>query len=321
MDLLFLILRSLIPLFTLIGLGYGLKRWSLMKHEHAPVLNGLVVNVLLPASILGALLKAPALTPHLALPPLLLLAAELIMLGLWLGVGRAARLPGGVLGAAMLAGVFGNTAFLGYPIAQTLLPRQFPAAVMLDEFGMMIFLYPTAAALGAWFMARDQRQESLGAALRRVLRGPLFLAIISGIILRALPLPEALTRQAWAQALGGVAMQILTYLGQATTAVVLLALGIALEPRARASHPGALWIACGMKLLLCPALMAALCRLAGVGGELRLAAILQASMPTAVLAAVLARQHGLDARFAVRVVFITTALSAVTIPLVMALAQ
>lgn len=321
MNLLFLILLSLIPLFTLIGLGYALRRWSLMQHEHAPVLNGLVVNVLLPASILGAMLKAPALSPHLMLPPLLLLVAELIMLAILLGVGRGAGVPGGILGAAMLTGVFGNTAFMGYPIAQTLLPRQFPAAVMIDEFGMMIFLYPAAALLGAWLQAKDQGQESLGAALRRFLRGPLFLAIISGIILRSIPIPAALARQPWAQALGGVAMQILTYLGQATTAVVLLALGIALEPRASAGHPGALWLACGMKLLLCPALMWGLCLLAGVGGELRQAAILQAAMPTAVLAAVLARQHGLDARFAVRVVFITTALSALTIPLVMALAR
>ena len=47
MNLLFLTLHSLIPLFALIGLGYGLRRWSLLHHEHVPVLNGLVVNVLL----------------------------------------------------------------------------------------------------------------------------------------------------------------------------------------------------------------------------------------------------------------------------------
>ena len=62
------ILSALAPPFLLIVLGYALKRLRVMHPAHVPILNDIVLNVTLPALILLGLLRAPALSPRLALP-------------------------------------------------------------------------------------------------------------------------------------------------------------------------------------------------------------------------------------------------------------
>ena len=117
--------------------------------------------------------------------------------------------------------------------------------------------------------------------------------------------------------LGAILLQCLGYLGQGTTPLVLLALGVALRPGAALKQPAALGLACGSKLLLCPLLVWALCRGFGVGGEVRADTILETAMPTAVLASVLCGQNDMEGDFAVGVVFVATVLSALTVPLLL----
>lgn len=319
MDLLGSILRALLPLFVLIGLGYALRRWSVLHRDHVPVLNGLVLNVLLPASILRALTMAPTLSLRAAVLPLLLILCECVTMAACYFAGTRAGLPRKLLGAGLLASAFGNTAFLGYPVAQALLPRQFPSTVLIDQFGMMMVLYPLAAVFGIWFASEKRAEAGAGDAIKRVLKGPLFISILVGLLLRSLPIPVSLAHQTWAVSAFGVISQCIGYLAQATTPVVLLALGVALEPKSSEGPKSALAAACGMKLLFCPLLMWALCHLAGIGGETRMATVLQAAMPAGVLTAVLSGQYGLSGTFAVRVVFASTALSLITIPLVLSL--
>ena len=76
-------------------------------------------------------------------------------------------------------------------------------------------------------------------------------------------------------------------------------------------------LACGCKLLVGPLAMWGLCRLLGLGSEVRMDGVLEAAMPASVMASVLAAQNDMEGDFAVGVVFISTVLSAVTIPLLL----
>jgi predicted permease len=319
MNAFFPILRALLPLFGLIGLGFCLRRSGVLAREHAPALNGLVLKVLLPATIVTGLLKTPTLSPRLLLYPLLFFAMEALLLATCLALARRARFSSRVVGATMLTGVFGNTVFLGYPVAQAIVPTRFPEAVIIDQFGMMIVLYPVAAALGGWLGASDGDRGGAGAALARFFRGPLFLAIVAGVVLHEAPVPAAALANPWVQALVGMAKQCLGYLAQATTPVVLLALGVALQPRGGQGTALPLAMACVFKLILAPLTILLACRAIGLTGSERAIAVLQASMPSGILTSILSREHGLDGQLAIRVVCVTTALSSVTIPLAMAL--
>lgn len=304
------ILTALAPPFLLILLGAGLKRLGVLHPDHVPALNGLVLNVTLPALVVTGLLHAPPLSPRLILPVLALLAAEIAALALIYGIGRGLRLPPTTLGAALLVGVFGNTGFIGYPLTLALFPRQFPTAILLDQFAMTLLLYGTAAVAGG----RLGSGGGHGVALGRFFRSPLFLSAVIGLALHSVRVPAALAHSPVWPRLGGVVMQCLGYLGQGTTPLVLLALGVALRPGAALRQPKALALACTMKLLFVPVAAWAVCRLLGVGGEVRAETVLASAMPAAVVASVLAGRNDLEGDFAVGVVFAGTVLSAITIP-------
>ena len=122
MTLFPIVLRALAPLFLLIVLGSLLRRARVLHTAHVPVLNGLVVQVTLPALIFLALTRASALPASDACLPVAFWLAEAVTMALAYALGRLARLPRPALGALLIVGVFGNTAFLGYPITLSLLP-------------------------------------------------------------------------------------------------------------------------------------------------------------------------------------------------------
>jgi predicted permease len=72
-----------------------------------------------------------------------------------------------------------------------------------------------------------------------------------------------------------------------------------------------------LKLVLCPVVMFGFCHFAHIHGDLLKIGILQAGMPTGVLASVLCTQSKMNGAAAVGTVFATTILSAVTIPIIM----
>lgn len=301
-------------------LGYGLKWRRVLHPAHVPILNGLVINVTMPALVLLGLVRAPILSPHLALLPLALLAAEAGTMALAFGAARAMRLPPALLGSALMVGVFGNTGFIGYPLTLALLPRQFPATIILDQFGMTVPMYLAAALLGAQFGGANaasgggQRQ-----AIVRFLRSPIFLSAILGLALRLIPVPPTFAALPAVRETGNVLGKCLETLGQGTTPLVLLALGVALHPGAVRGRTGPLLLTCGCKLLVCPLAFWGVCRLLGVGGEVRMDGVLEAAMPTAVMASVLSGQNDMEGDFAVGAVFISTMLSALTVPLMLTL--
>ena len=307
------ILTALAPPFLLIVLGYGLKRARVLHPAHAPIFNSLVLNVTLPALVLLGLLRAPSLSPRLGLPVLALFLAELGAMGVIYGFGRLLRMPDRLLGALLLVGVFGNTGFIGYPLTLALFPRQFPTTILLDQFSMTLPMYLSAAVIGARFGDGGGHAE----AIKRFFRSPMFLSALLGLSLHALPLRPLLAQFPLLHPLSAIGLQCLGYLGQGTTPLVLLALGILLRPGAALKQPLPLLLACAVRLFFCSLLVWGLCRALGITGELRADTILESAMPTAVVAAVLAGQNEMEGDFAVGVVFATTVLSALTVPLLL----
>ena len=291
----------------------------MLHPAHVPILNGLVINVTLPALVLLGLLRAPALSPHLALLPLVMLAAQVGTMAVVYGAGRAMRLPRPLLGATLMVGVFGNTSFIGYPLTLALLPRQFPETILLDQFGMTVPMYLTAAWLGAQFGGAQAAGSGQQQAMVRFLRSPIFLSAILGLVLRQVPVPPALEGLPAFREIGAVLGKCLETLGQGTTPLVLLALGVALHPGGVQGRTGPLLLACGCKLLLCPLLFWIMCRGMGVGGDVRMDGMLETAMPTAVMASVLAGQNDMEGSFAVGAVFASTLLSALSVPLLLTL--
>lgn len=312
------IFTALAPPFLLIVLGWLLKRARVLHPAHVPILNGLVINITLPSLVLLGLLRAPSLSPSLAVLPLAFFGAEIVTLALAYGVGRWMRLPPTLQGAILMVGVFGNTGFIGYPLTLALLPKQFPVTILLDQFGMTVPMYFGAALLGAQFGGGNGTGTGgRRAAIQKFLRSPIFLSAMLGLGLRLVPIPHTLATLPILRETGGILGKCLEYLGQGTTPVVLLALGVALRPGAVGGRLGPMALAGTCKLLVCPLVIWGLCHAIGVGSEVRMDCILLAAMPSSVMGSVLSGQNDMEGDFAVGAVFASTVLSAVTIPLLL----
>ena len=149
----------------------------------------------------------------------------------------------------------------------------------------------------------------------RVLRAPMLIAAILAIVLRQITVPHAVAAMPAIAALAHVIDACLTYLGQGTVPLILLALGVTLRPGDVARSVRPLILTCAVKLLVCPLIMWMLCRWAHIPAAQTALAVMIGAMPTAVMASVLSGQYDLDDGFAVATVFVTTLLSIVTIPL------
>jgi len=211
MPLFALVLRALAPLFLLIVLGAFLRRVRVLHEAHVPILNGLVINVTLPALIFLALTRAPTLPASDARLPLAFLLAEAMTMAAAYGLGRLLRLPRPARGALMIVGVFGNTAFLGYPITLSLVPNEFPQGALLDEFGCVIALYLSGALVGGAFGSHEGDWRG---TLLRFARSPLLLSVTAALMVRLLPWPHGFSALPGFTALGGVFSQCLAYLSQ-----------------------------------------------------------------------------------------------------------
>lgn len=312
-------LHALAPLFLLILLGYGLKRARVLHAAHVPILNSLVINVTLPALIFKGLAQAPHLPLRAMLLPLAALCAEAVALGIALALGRALRLSRPMRGALLMTGTFGNTSFLGYPITLALLPRQFPLTILIDQFGMTIAMYACAALVGSAWGPNSDGAGGAARAMGRFFRSPIFLSVVVGCVALLVPRPAGLVHLPLARGGGSVVMQCIGYLGQGTTPLVLLGLGVSLRPNTARAFGGPIGAACGLKLLVCPVAMWLVCRALGLHGDMLKVGILEEAMPTAVMASVLSTEYQLAGDYAVGVVFVGTALSALTVPILLSI--
>jgi len=319
------VLRALAPLFFLILLGVFLRRRNVVPAAAVPYMNALVVNVTLPALVVLTLSKAQEIPHAYLIACVVLFGAEMGTMALAWALGRLLRLPRPTCGALMMTATYGNTGFLGYPIALQRLPGMFVAGVLLDQFSMSLPLYLSGALLGGSF-GGPLRHEGRGIpaaggrrkAVLRFFRGPIFLAIVVGLAVRLVPWPAGLREIPALQTSGDILGQMLGYLGQGTTPVILVALGAALRPGAIKKAPLPVALACLLKLVICPVLAWAACRLLGISGDLLAITVQQAAMPTAVVASVLCTQNAMDGEVAVGIVFTATVLSGVTIPIALA---
>jgi predicted permease len=136
---------------------------------------------------------------------------------------------------------------------------------------------------------------------------------------RLIPWPAALLQSVPLQTAGKITEQTLTYLGQGTTPIVLLALGAALRPGAIRRYPLPVALSCGLKLVVTPLLAWGFSHWMGLPNNLISLCVQMGAMPTAVMCSVLCTQNSLEGDMAVAIVFASTALSTITVPLALSL--
>lgn len=193
------ILNITLPIFLLIGLGYGLVRIGLITSEQFRGLGRIVINVALPAVIVRALSESSIAEVLNGQYLVAYGGGSLAVMGIGLVIGL--RLRGRSLTVAAIRSLgmsSSNSAFIGFPVAYQVIGA--PAAVVLALNVLIenVLILPIALALAE--MGRGER-ASVARVLARTFvnlaKSPILIAVAVGILLAltgwGLPVPLART--------------------------------------------------------------------------------------------------------------------------------
>lgn len=293
------------PLFLLILLGALLGWRRLPGGDFWPQLERLIYFLLFPAMLVATLATADvAQVPVGRVAVALLASMGLFAALLW---GWRARLS---LDAAAFTSVFqGALRFNTYVgvAGAAALHGSAGATVAAVAVALMVPVV-NVLCVASFVAAGTLGPSSVGKSLAALTRNPLILACVAGIALN----------------LGGIGLpgwigDAVALLGRAALPLGLVAVGVALRPRALARLDRGVWAANLVKLVLMPALVLMLAIPLGLDTVSRDVALLFAALPTATSAYILARQLGGDAELMAALITGQTLLAMLTLPAWLAL--
>lgn len=300
-------LLAIIPLFTLIGLGY-VARHTLLDVRMLPALNQFVYYFAVPALLFNAARKQ-SLDTLFNLPALAAFSLGVVLTGVltyalsrWVFACRDAE----GLVMRMLNTTFANYAYMGIPLTFGLLGEATHAATI------SIILAGNLLVIGGAQLLMEISRQSQFSWLqvwrildRSLLRSPIFVSTVLGLIAAGLQLP-----------LPKVMNSTLEMLAPAAIPVALFCLGASLQFKRTQTSLAEIATLIGLKLIAHPALTWLAFMLVGVSDVIWLkATLLLCALPTGALVHVIAMRYNAFEQSSSQLIVLSTLLSLLTVTL------
>lgn len=298
------VLASTILTFSaIVGVGALLRGSGLLSAADARPLNVVIIYAGLPAFVFNAVHTAD-LGPSLWRIVLISWVVFAVVLALAVLAQRILRLEPARAGGFLIAASLGNTGYLGYPLTAAFLGAAVvPGAVFSDVFGTIVALVLVGLPIAARFGEHEERYPH---PVREFLTFPAVIALVVGLAARPVTLP-------------GMVSNGLEMLATMVAPLIMLSVGLSLRPRSIARSAVPLAVLAAVKLLAAPLLALGVGSLVLAGSPLQVA-VLEAGMPSMMLTYVVGERFGLDTEFIASAIFVTTVLSAITVPLMQSVA-
>jgi predicted permease len=296
---------TVLSVFVLLLIGYGMKKIRLLQPSNCDVLNTVVIYITLPAFIFNAIYEyREPITLDVARIPLIGFAMIALVGLIAYILGRILRFEYGIIAGLILASSFGNTGFLGFPVVEAAFKSKEAlfTAVLYDELAMALPLYTIGMVVAAGFMGEKFQLSRVG----WVLKLPQMWAIPLAFLLRPFALPEPI-------------LAVLKYLANGTIPLVMISLGLSISAKSLKGYTLPVVIACILKLALLPFLTYYAAKMIGIKGIMLQTLTVEAGMPTAMMAGVLVAKFGKSVKYVAGTIFITTMMSLITIPIMLAI--
>lgn len=308
------LVESLCVLLALIFAALWLRRRGVLRPSDSPMLSRIITDLMLPALIFASLSRHPLHLQHLP-PALIMLATTLFTLSLSWVIGWRIGLSPTKLGSFILVAGIGSSSTLGYSLIGQVFPGNTEAAydaVIIGEIGAILPLFIVGVPLAIHFGGSNPDSDAQSGAhwreLREFVRSPIFVAMGLGFAVSFIELPDWRATAAFYRVLG--------VLGTALPVFVAMTIGLMLRPVSVKSFWLPMSAVLVLKLLIEPFMVAELASLSHMAELERNVLIIEASMPSGTLAAILARRYGCDGGFASAVVVVSYVASLVSVPLI-----
>jgi malonate transporter and related proteins len=297
------------PLFLLVLLGYALTRWGRWPKPVGDALTRFVFSVAVPALLFRLMSDLSRLPP---VDARLLIAYFGACLAVFLLArviaARAFGLDGVGQSVFALGGIFSNTVLLGLPLAKVSLGDQSLPAISLVLVFNALLLWTLVTVSVEWARHRALSWSGYVQSAKAVLANPVVASILVGTAwgLVGLPLPTMID-------------ETLRLIGEAAVPLSLIALGMGLAEYGvregwRVSAAMTL-----LKLAVQPAVVWLLARALLLPPIETQAIVLLAALPVGANVYLMSRQFGTLGGPVAASLVVSTALAAVTTPLILAL--
>lgn len=256
-----------------------------------------MVKVLLPATILNSVLSVPDFSGRELLDYILVMTVmvALQMLPAWF-LPRLMRTRSEDVGATRLVTAFGNVGFVGLPVVAAIFGDEMVFFASLCNIPFNLALYSCSAAQLSPDGGRVRWQD--------VLNAPVIATLLSVVLLLSrVHVP-------------GVLADTISSVSGVTIPLSMLVIGTSLGGISVRSvlTDWRVYVVSAVRLLVCPLLTWLVLRPFAAGALLGIS-VLMAACPSAMLVTALCLQYGRSDAFASKCIFLSTVLSAVTIPL------
>ena len=297
-------LGTVLGLFLMLMIGYGCKKVHLLKEEHSQILNKIILNITLPCFLLAHLLGSK-FTPNMFVTPLVFYTIIFITLIVSYFICKLFKFNQKLTYAIVLTASFANTGYLGYPIVEALFkgnPQAMPTAVIIDLLGCGLLVYILPPILSKIIIKDEEHKESILKNILDVLKTPIMIVTIFGLIFHNLQLPNFI-------------LEPLNRFSGATVPLIMIAIGLKLNPVKGSKYIIPILIVFILKMILQPILM-----YYGLGAIIHEKyiidiATIQIGLAPAMILSIYTENYKGDVDFASTVIFICTMLTILTVPL------
>lgn len=291
-------------LFVLLLIGYACARLKLVGPEFNKGLSKLVMNVFLAATILDSVInKELSMTGgEIVFAILMSTVAMFISIGIAYIAPTILGIKNGDRGMYRLLVAFMNTAFVGYPVVTAVFGEEQLFLASLSNIPFNLLLYTVGI-----MMLSKKDGESGGFKLKKAINAPI-IATLTAVLIFSLRIP-----------IPTIIDDICGTLASATVPLSMMCVGISLGPVSvkEALTQPRLYVLSLVRLIVCP--LAVWFVLHFFISDPVMLGVIVALMatPTAIVCTILGLEHGRDGIESSEEIFISTALSMVTIPLIM----
>lgn len=295
--------EQVLILFALMAVGFALGKAKLMGDKGSLAMTNLVMYAVSPAMMVVAFQREKDTADLHNFLVCLLLAVAVHAVSILLAYA-ALRGKDGTCGVLRFGAVFSNCGFMGYPLMAALLGS---IGVFYGSAYVIVFTI-LSWTWGVYVITGDRSQLRLKPLLLNP--GVISVVLAMALYLGQVTVPEPL-------------MVPINYLADLNTPLPMLVVGYQLS---HANFKAALqgissWVTLVLRLLVLPLTSLGICLALNVSHDLTLVLLIAASAPPAALLSMFAARFGKDTALTSSLVSVQTAISALTMPVLVGLAE
>ena len=290
-------ITQVVAMFLMMVIGAVLYRGQLVDNAGSKQLSNVALYVATPAVILQSL--ATTVDAAKMVAGAACMALSFIFTLVSAGVARLYFRDR--QRAAQLGITISNMGFMGIPLVQSVLGEEYVFYISACMAGQV----PLIWSYGIWLISQDTSKISL----KKIATNPSIVAVVVGIVLFCCSID-----------LTGVIKVTAQDMGNLNTGLAMLVMGIYLAQTDLRSlvRDRNLYAACALRLLAVPAIVIAVMVLLPLDPIVKLVVVIALSTPCGTVSAMFPQMFGGDYRFGAGLVSVSTLLSLVLMPLVLA---